>query len=28
LKTRGCEHLLHDADAQGLPGTMSADAVL
>lgn len=24
LKTRGCEHLLHDAEAQGLPGTMSA----
>lgn len=23
LKTRGCEHLLHDAEAQGLAGSMS-----
>jgi hypothetical protein len=28
LKTRGCEYLLHDAEAQGLPGTMSADTLL
>jgi len=25
---RGCEHLLHDAEAQGLAGTMSADNIL